>query len=168
LNRHQYPTITALESDLKRMVSNAKFFNEKSSLVFADAERIRKILSNNMPKINPAYKDPKYVAFPTPLPDEPTKNSEDVADGQDSDSISEAAAASTSQRGTPRTGDDQISSSPPFTGDHSQPRSFEGDSLQDAQDRIISEMIHLRDPKLAHSLLHDPSMRIVSILLTYV
>jgi chromatin structure-remodeling complex subunit RSC4 len=148
LNRCLYPTITALESDLKRMVSNAKSYNEKSSLVFADAERIRKILSNNMPKINPAYRDPKYVAFPTPLPDEPTRNSEDVrADNQNSDDGSEAAAPSTTRRGTPRTGDSQGSQPAPLLESHNQPGGFEGDSLQEAQDKIISEMIHLKDSK---------------------
>lgn len=33
-----------------------------------DAERIRKMTSNYMVKANPAYKDPNYVAFATPLP----------------------------------------------------------------------------------------------------
>lgn len=56
------------------MVSNAKQYNDPSSIVYADAERIRKMVSNFMTKNNPAYKDPDYVAFPTPIPDEDTSN----------------------------------------------------------------------------------------------
>ena len=63
-----YATISALEGDLKRMVQNAKDYNDSRSEVFADAERIRKALSNFMPKHNPAYQDPEYRAVPTPIP----------------------------------------------------------------------------------------------------
>ncbi|KAI9818952.1 MAG: hypothetical protein M1832_004120 [Thelocarpon impressellum] len=76
LRRKEYPTLTTLESDVKRMVANAKSYNEKSSEIYADAERIRKMVSNYMSKINPAYKDPSYAAFPTPLPEEPEGNGE--------------------------------------------------------------------------------------------
>lgn len=58
----------ALESDLKRLVQNAKEFNSTKSEVYEDAERIRKALSNFMPKHNPAYLDPAYRAYPTPIP----------------------------------------------------------------------------------------------------
>lgn len=57
-----------LESDLKRLVQNAKEFNSTKSEVYEDAERIRKALSNFMPKHNPAYLDSAYRAYPTPLP----------------------------------------------------------------------------------------------------
>ena len=57
-----------LESDLKRLVQNAKEFNSTKSEVYEDAERIRKALSNFMPKHNPAYLDPAYRAYPTPVP----------------------------------------------------------------------------------------------------
>src|SRR6266498_5235381 len=50
------------------MVKNAKDYNDKSSAIFADAERIRKLLSNFMVKHNPAYQDPSYSAVPTPIP----------------------------------------------------------------------------------------------------
>ena len=68
LGNFEYPTMTALEGDLKRMVQNAKDYNDSRSEVFADAERIRKALSNFMPKHNPAYADPDYRAVPTPIP----------------------------------------------------------------------------------------------------
>jgi len=60
--------MTALESDLKRLVQNAKEFNSTKSEVYEDAERIRKAMSNFMPKHNPAYLDHTYRAAPTPIP----------------------------------------------------------------------------------------------------
>lgn len=69
LNNGEYSTMTDLESDLKRMVQNAKDYNSSKSDIFEDAERIRKALSNFMPKHNPAYQDPEYRAVPTPIPD---------------------------------------------------------------------------------------------------
>lgn len=73
LNRGGYATMTAIESDLKRMVQNAKDYNSSKSDIFEDAERIRKALSNFMPKHNPAYQDPEYRAVPTPIPDHVTR-----------------------------------------------------------------------------------------------
>ena len=66
--------MTDLESDLKRMVQNAKDYNSSKSEVFEDAERIRKALSNFMPKHNPAYQDPEYRAIPTPAPEHVSKS----------------------------------------------------------------------------------------------
>jgi hypothetical protein len=68
LQAFEYATMELLEGDLKRMVQNAKDYNDSRSEVFADAERIRKALSNFMPKHNPAYADPDYRAVPTPIP----------------------------------------------------------------------------------------------------
>ena len=60
--------MTDLESDLKRMIVNAKEYNNSKSAIYEDAERMRKTLSSFMPKHNPAYQDPEYRAAPTPLP----------------------------------------------------------------------------------------------------
>jgi hypothetical protein len=65
-----YPNLSALESDAKRMVLNAKHFNPKGTPLYEDAERVRKTASNFMTKHNPAYRDPQYVAMATPLPDD--------------------------------------------------------------------------------------------------
>jgi Bromodomain len=70
LQSGEYPTMETLESDLKRLVQNAKEFNSTKSEVYEDAERIRKALSNFMPKHNPAYLDSTYRAYPTPIPSE--------------------------------------------------------------------------------------------------
>ena len=69
LKRDAYPTITALESDFKRLVDNAKSYNEQGSQIYEDAERMRKLIYNYMKGNNPAYKDPGYQAFPTAIPD---------------------------------------------------------------------------------------------------
>lgn len=69
LHQGKYHNMTVLESDLKRMVQNAKDYNTSGSQIFEDAERIRKALSNFMPKHNPAYLDPDYRAVPTPIPE---------------------------------------------------------------------------------------------------
>jgi Bromodomain len=66
----EYETMEKLEADLKRLVQNAKDFNATRSEVYEDAERIRKALSNFMPKHNPAYLDPNYRAYATPIPRE--------------------------------------------------------------------------------------------------
>jgi hypothetical protein len=70
LNRREYANLTAVESDAKRMVANAKQFNDKRSHIYEDAERVRKTASNFMTKHNPAYRDGSYIAQPTPIPEE--------------------------------------------------------------------------------------------------
>ena len=70
LQSGEYPTMETLESDLKRLVQNAKEFNSTKSEVYDDAERIRKALSNFMPKHNPSYLNADYRAYPTPIPSE--------------------------------------------------------------------------------------------------
>ncbi|KIY03582.1 uncharacterized protein Z520_00273 [Fonsecaea multimorphosa CBS 102226] len=70
LENYGYDNLEILESDLKRMVQNAKDYNNSRSAIFEDAERIRKALSNFMPKHNPAYLRPDYRAYPTPIPQE--------------------------------------------------------------------------------------------------
>lgn len=69
LKRNAYPTVTTVESDFKRLIQNAKDFNDPKSEIYEDAERIRKLVFNFMKVHNPAYKeDSKYSAFPTALP----------------------------------------------------------------------------------------------------
>lgn len=83
LKRREFPTLTTLESYCKRMISNAKEYNERGSEIHDDAERIRKAVSNYMTKINPAYKKSNYVPFPTPLPAEPLPEADQDADGDE-------------------------------------------------------------------------------------
>ncbi|KAI1077374.1 Bromodomain-containing protein [Whalleya microplaca] len=82
LKNRQYSTLSTLESDFKRLVSNAKETNERSSVAFGDAERVRKAVSNLMVKFNPAYKSGNYQAVATPLPPTPDPNDDNDDDGE--------------------------------------------------------------------------------------
>jgi hypothetical protein len=66
----EYWSLSGVESDLKRLVANAKSFNEKGSDLYEDAERVRKTASNWMTRHNPAYRDKNYVAVATPIPED--------------------------------------------------------------------------------------------------
>ncbi|KAI0452368.1 Bromodomain-containing protein [Xylaria acuta] len=86
LKERRYSTLSSVESDFKRLVSNAKETNDRNSTIFSDAERVRKAVSNLMVKHNPAYKSGNYQAVPTPLP--PTPEPED--EGNDDEGNGEA------------------------------------------------------------------------------
>ncbi|KPI36226.1 Protein polybromo-1 [Cyphellophora attinorum] len=60
LEARKYKTLTQLEGDLKRLVQNAKDYN--------DSKTNPKSLSNFFPKHNPDYQLPDYRAVPTPIP----------------------------------------------------------------------------------------------------
>ena len=63
--------MTPLESDLLLMVRNAQFYNREDSVIYRDAQRIRKIVSNAMRDINPEYgTNPDYVPKPTQVPED--------------------------------------------------------------------------------------------------
>ncbi|KAJ4992153.1 bromodomain containing protein [Stagonosporopsis vannaccii] len=70
LNNGEYTSLAQVESDCKRLVNNAKAYNDKKSIIYEDAERLRKTASNWMVKHNPAYRDGNYVAVATPIPGE--------------------------------------------------------------------------------------------------
>lgn len=70
LQNHEYQNVTAVESDFRRMIANAKKYNDVGSIVFSDAERIRKLMSNWFKTNNPDYKDPRFTCTPTPIPTE--------------------------------------------------------------------------------------------------
>ncbi|KZM18563.1 uncharacterized protein EKO05_0002340 [Ascochyta rabiei] len=70
LTNGEYTSLAQVESDCKRLVNNAKAYNDKKSIIYEDAERLRKTASNWMVKHNPAYRDGSYVAVATPIPGE--------------------------------------------------------------------------------------------------
>ena len=167
LKRNGYPTITTIESDLKRMVQNAKEFNDPKSEIYEDAERIRKHVFNFMKLNNPAYKDdPKYTAFPTPV----TKaGSIPVQNGTREESEDEAPKprkspekpkqASTSRGSEQRdrkssmapsaaTGDADADEAEDDIGDDEERTDdvdFTGKTFQEAQQAIVSYMLHYID-----------------------
>lgn len=143
LTQGQYRTITEIESDVKRMVANAKFYNDDKSIIYGDAERIRKLLSNFMLRNNPAYKNPDYVAFPTPIPGEDGVNgtivhppSRDMSEKPKKPTISLKAAR------------DRTSSVDPnamqVDGDAGS-GDFTGKTFQQAQEQLMEEMIKFTD-----------------------
>lgn len=125
------------------MVQNAKDFYDTRTRVYEDAERIRKALSNFMPKNNPAYRDETYRAVPTAIPDD---SGEDFDDDQFSASpVATPAPAMIKLR---------VNGSAPRKSRSSQKAESldEGDdTMQEEQLKIVEEMIQLRDPRLVAS-----------------
>ncbi|KAG6009131.1 hypothetical protein E4U21_003200 [Claviceps maximensis] len=87
LSSGQFSNLAQLEGYFKRMIANVKEFYPRSSVVFDDAERVRKALSNYMTKNNPAYQTRGYQAVPTPLPPE----NGDEAENEEQDNVDEDA-----------------------------------------------------------------------------
>lgn len=165
LKRREFPTLTSLESYCKRMISNAKEYNQKGSEIYDDAERIRKALSNFMTKNNPAYKKPGYVAFPTPIPaDDPTDEREDEdedAEGSEEDAEGEVdmetfnpAPATKRQRGRLPRGqpsnsvvNGQRTSATPTSMTDSQYTTvgFQGLTFQQAQEKLVADMLEHKE-----------------------
>lgn len=109
MNKHEYPTLSSLEGDFKRLVSNAKETNSRQSEVFSDSERVRKAVSNLMVKHNPAYKTGNYQAVATPLPPSPgpdeADEEEDDAPGEEDDEEAEATPTKANGKAAAKTED---------------------------------------------------------------
>jgi hypothetical protein len=138
LAQHAYPTITALESDVKRMVANAKHYNDKRSAVYEDSERLRKTASNFFTKHNPAYRDPTYVAVATPIPGE----SNETAAATRPTRLSEMSASSPAKTSEPAQPAQEDVDEAQQNGES---EDFKGKTFQQAQDQIVEELIHYVD-----------------------
>jgi hypothetical protein len=153
LKAREFPTMTTLESYFKRMVANAKEYNERGSEIFDDAERIRKAVSNYMTKHNPAYKTPGYVAFATPLPDENGTNAENGDEDAEGEVEDEVPEPPTNGRRAPartkiiiknhasRTSATPVKPAPPPAG-----FDYAGLEFQEAQDKLVVDMMKEPDP----------------------
>ena len=149
--------MTTLEGDLRRMIANAKSYNEKKSQVFSDSEKIRKILSRYMEENNPAYDDPEYSAYTTPVPtdwfeklaDPKAKREKDVVIKEDSEEETHATSRRTrlvTHVGSSSAANDRRASSTPAIQDtEGAYESFEGNTFQQAQEKIVTEMINYKD-----------------------
>ena len=133
------------------MVQNAKHFNDRKSLIFADAERIRKTTSNFMVKHNPAYKDKLYTAQPTPLPTDRkelsnpnTQNLQesqsDTQQQQDEDGEEDDEALST-KKSPNGPQNDQVVQADLSDTKANVSLDFTGKDMQQAQEMILSELI---------------------------
>jgi len=150
LVRKEFPNLSALESYFKRMVSNAKEYNQRGSEIYDDAERLRKALSNFMTKTNPAYKNiPGYTAVPTPIPDD----GEDLASEEDAEGEpdSEAEVMPSKRKGRlarssqARASTSRHSSTPVVQDSQYTAVGFAGLTFQQAQEKIVSDMIRHKD-----------------------
>ncbi|KAI7322905.1 Bromodomain-containing protein, partial [Hortaea werneckii] len=166
LDRNAYPTMTTLESDLKRMVQNAKEYNEPKSLIFEDAERIRKLVYNFMKQHNPQYsEDPNYVSFATPISQ--AKSSGESRSTQANATAAESARQSREVSEKPRKivlknseapSDRKASVAPSATtgdgdgdvadADQDGDLNFEGMGLQEAQQKILNYLLHYTEDDL--------------------
>lgn len=157
LRRNEFPTLTSLESHFKRMILNAKEFNAKGSVIYDDAERLRKALSNYMTKINPAYKTPGFVCHPTPLPgDEEEENVVVAAAAADEDEDAEGeldteveVAPPPKRRGRPPKNPQahalRKSSTPALSQLHYAEVNYSGLNFQQAQEKMLIDMINYKE-----------------------
>jgi len=153
LERGEFPTLTTLESYFKRMISNAKEYNEKGSEIYEDSERLRKALSNFMTTWNPAYKTtPGYVAFPTPIPaDMPaqTDGASDVdADGEPDPEVEVQSVAKRARGRPPKNPQTHVrgaSSTPALSESHYTVVGFQGLTFQQAQEKMVEDMIREKE-----------------------
>lgn len=148
--------MTTLEGDLRRMIANAKSFNEKKSQVFSDSEKIRKILSRYMEDNNPAYSNPEYSAYTTPIPDgwlerlqERKGAANDVAVKEDPEEEAKPPGRRTrliTHVGSSSAANNRRASSTPAVQDaEGAYESFDGNTFQQAQEKIVTEIIKYTD-----------------------
>ncbi|KAL9110060.1 MAG: hypothetical protein Q9227_005399 [Pyrenula ochraceoflavens] len=146
LNHGKYENLDEVDQDFKLLIQNAKDYNERKSQIVEDAERIRKAISNFMPRFNPRYKDrnSKFGSGPTPTPISRTsstsKSIPKTTKSQDVETDGENKPKSVKLKLTNKRA---LSLTP--TIDDSSNSVFVNGSLQSAQERIIEDIIQLRD-----------------------
>lgn len=150
--------MTTLESDLRRMVSNAKSYNEKSSELFSDAEKIRKLVVSFMGQNNPAYQTGSYQPFSTPVPEgwQERLRLQDEQHDLDAEGETDPDEPGPSLQPIPAVVEEtsslvahgrRESSTPAVQDAEGAGESFEGNSFQQAQEKIMTEMINLTNEK---------------------
>ncbi|KAL8825047.1 MAG: hypothetical protein Q9170_007949 [Blastenia crenularia] len=167
LKNHEYPTVTTVESDLRRMIFNAKSYNDKASQLFSDAEKIRKAVSNFMVENNPAYQTADYKPFPTPVPDDwqarLSKEEKEEAEAESKDEVARSTRGiSTRRASSVATGPSNVraSASPGEQDNEGLGENFDNDTFQRAQEKIVAEMMNLKnedDELIMGPFIHLPS-----------
>ncbi|KAL7771152.1 hypothetical protein CFE70_001094 [Pyrenophora teres f. teres 0-1] len=166
LNNGEYSSLAQVESDCKRLVNNAKAYNDKKSIIYEDAERLRKTASNWMVKHNPAYRDGNYAAVATPIPGEDNstpsrpppriaatpRTAKQTPSGPDTERPRRAAALAASA--TPAPSKLRLSASAAPEDDDS--ADYTGKTFQQAQEQIVREIIDYEDLKDYYQLIKDP------------
>ena len=161
LHRREYATVTQLESDLKRLIINAKSYNARNSDIFSNAEKLRKMLATHMNRINPAYHDGSgYMPFPTPIPEkkenETVEASHSKEDENDIDADGETDPEESAEKHQPSATsivDDPLlrraTSTPAVQENVDAEKGFDGLTFQEAQDKIVGELIQRKDDECA-------------------
>lgn len=138
-------------------MSNAKSYNEKSSEVFSDAEKVRKLVVSWMAQNNPAYDDPSYTPFATRVPEgwQHRVQIVDLEEVHDLDAEGETdpeEAAETTDRpvtvaltSAANVNTRRASSTPDVQDAEGAGEGFEGNTFQQAQEKIMTEMINLKN-----------------------
>lgn len=148
LKNHEYPSLIAVESDFKRLVQNAKSYNEKNSPIYQDAERVRKTASNWMVRNNPAYKDPNYVAVATPVPGEDTNGTVSTPVAESTPRTRRGTLSAQATKQTPVKGkaaDPEPETEPDEPEVADEREGFEGKTFQEAQEKIMDDLINYVD-----------------------
>ncbi|KAB8305050.1 hypothetical protein EYC80_004353 [Monilinia laxa] len=172
LDNHDFATLSELECFFKRLVKNAKDYNERESIIHRDAERIRKAVVKFMTDNNPEYKtNPGMKLEPTPIP--PVESIEYKVDPKpaapapvhtaqdDSDADAEGEPEYfeeetktepqpiVKRRGRPpkNPGAPRKSTTPAVSDSHYASVSFTGLTFQQAQEKVIADVLsHKVDP----------------------
>ncbi|KUJ24337.1 Bromodomain-containing protein-like protein [Mollisia scopiformis] len=151
LRRREFPNLSVLESWFKRMISNAKEYNERGSEIYDDSERLRKALSNFMTRHNPAYKTPGYVALPVPIQstshiDGPASDNEADAEGEPDPEVEAPVVVKRKPSRPVKNVQAQRSSATPALSENQYVGvGFEGLNFQQAQEKIIEDMIRKKE-----------------------
>lgn len=139
LKSREFSNLTSLESFFKRMILNARDFNGKYSIIYEDAERVGKVVSNYMSKYNPAYKS---------LLDSTTISTLD-SHGNDDKIVGDSIITKSREEQFSRklshiSKDPKISrhvATPGVSDLKYSESNFEGNSFQQAQEKIVEYMI---------------------------
>jgi hypothetical protein len=152
LRRREFHNLSALESYFKRMISNAKEYNERGSEIYDDSERLRKALSNFMTRYNPAYKTPGYQALPAPIPTSPSQaggpasdNEVDAEGEPDPDVETQSPAKRKPSRPIKIVQAPRASATPALSDFQYVGVDFEGLTFQQAQEKIVEDMIRKKE-----------------------
>jgi hypothetical protein len=151
LERGEYNNLAQVESDCKRLVNNAKAYNDKRSVIYEDAERLRKTASNWMVKHNPAYRDGSYIAIATPVPGEegatPSKIIPRIHTPVVTESVERPRRAAAAQAATPAPAPSKLRQSASTAPEVADNPEFNGKTFQQAQEQIVREIIDYVEPE---------------------
>ncbi|KAK8064920.1 hypothetical protein PG994_007558 [Apiospora phragmitis] len=168
LNKHEYPTLSSLEGDFKRLVSNAKETNPRQSEVFSDSERVRKALLQLLSPPSPGPDDAEEDEDEDDAPgevdevdDTPTKangkavaNTEEDEDAEGEEEEEGEEEDDNEEDDEDADGDDEPEPTPITSRSASTQAkgvdsydgiSFEGLTFQQAQEKIVGDVLRKKD-----------------------